>query len=412
MRDKNLTLLWMAQFISEMGNAVFVPCAAWLATEVSGRNFSVGLVVFVAAVPYLLFGPWAGALVDRHPRRTVMVVSDVARAALLLLLPAWVAWGGGLSLELLVAIVFAVGVFSVPFNPARDALIPVLARDERKTARWNAMVQTSAHLAMFVGLGVGGWMLAHASTNDRSNAAAWVIQLDGLTFVLSAALLLALRVPRDCDVVASRSSYLDDTREGFRLARRNKTVRALMILTALNNLFLMGPALVGPPLLIKHVYGLDVAHLAWFECAMAGGMLVGALWLTRRSSTLGPGTVLLVALVIDGLTYLPLVWIKSYPWALVAIALHGLFIPAIVVSRTTIAQRAVPSRQRGRVFALLTVTVQGMTALSALLVGVLAEWMPATALFGIAGVFATLTGIWGLVRVRTVLRVSEANSAL
>ena len=387
-----------------MGNAVFVPCAAWLATEVSGQNFSVGLIVFLAAVPYLLFGPWAGALVDRHPRRTVMVVSDLCRAVLLLLVPVWVSLAGGLSLGLLVVLVFAVGFFSVPFNPARDALIPMLAQREKDAAGWNAVVQTSAHLAMFVGLGVGGWLLA--SSESRSSAAAWVLQLDGLTFVASAILLVALRVSATRDAPLRDTSYVDDMREGLLLARRDKTVRALLILTALNNLFLMGPALVGPPLLIKYVYGLDVAHLAWFECAMAGGMLVGALLLTRMPPGWAPGTVLLLALIVDGLTYLPLVWISSYAWSLVAIALHGLFIPAIVVSRTTLVQRAVAPNRRGRAFALLSVTVQGMTALSALLVGLLAEWMPANALFGIAGVFATLTGIFGLLRLRRALHVS------
>ena len=53
---RNAWLLWIAQFVSATGDALFLPCVAWLALATTGREMGAGLVAFVNAVPFLLFG--------------------------------------------------------------------------------------------------------------------------------------------------------------------------------------------------------------------------------------------------------------------------------------------------------------------------------------------------------------------
>ena len=157
----------------------------------------------------------------------------------------------------------------------------------------------------------------------------------------------------------------------------------------------MGPAYVGPVLLLKDELGLGPQHLVWFEAAMALGMLLGGLLLARFGKNLPLGRLLMVALVLDGITYLPFVWLDHYGALVVMILLHGLFIPAIVVARTTLLQAHVPDGRRGKVFALVHVTVTGMTALSCLGAGALAEAAGVRSLFAVTGVLATASGIVG-----------------
>ena len=78
---------------------------------------------------------------------------------------------------------------------------------------------------------------------------------------------------------------------------------------------------------------------------------------------------LLVAMFLDGLTYLPFVALTDIRWGWLAIGFHGLFIPFLVVSRTSLLHLHVPARRRGQVFALVGTTVAGMTAVSAVLSG-------------------------------------------
>jgi predicted MFS family arabinose efflux permease len=98
---------------------------------------------------------------------------------------------------------------------------------------------------------------------------------------------------------------------------------------------------------------------------------------------------------LDGLTYLPFFWLTDFAWALCAILLHGTCIPFLVVARTSLLHRIVPAEHRGQVFALVGVTVAGMTAVSAALSGWVASLAGARALFLGAGTLGAACGLLG-----------------
>lgn len=394
--QRNALLLWCAQFISASGDALFLPCLAWLAGRTGESESLVGYAVFLSFLPYLLFGPFAGAWVDRTDRRRVMIASDVLRALLLLAVPTLAAATGGLGFGLVVGIGFLLATFSTPFLPARDALLPSLI-GARSLPRWNAVMQTSGQLAMIVGLVLGGVLLgAGGDAPEETGRVLRILQLDGLTFLLSAVLLACMLLPRGTAPPAIRPPLFRDARDGLRYAARDPVVGGLLLLTALNNLAIMGPAIVGAALLVQRTFLLGPGHYAWFEGAMALGMVAGSIVLATWGRRWSMRRVVLWGMIMDGLTYLPFVWLPSYEGCLVAIALHGLFIPLIVVGRTSMIQRHVPPERLGKVFALVNITVIGMTALSAALSGVIAEATSPRMLFGLAGVFGALCGVLGL----------------
>ncbi len=392
--------LWLAQFISVIGDSLFMPCLAWLASGGGKGGLPVGIAVFIATVPHLLFGPLAGTLADRVDRRRLMIGSDLVRAGLLFLLPVAVLMGGGLPFALLVGVAFLLTACAAPFLAARDALLPALVEGE-ELPRWNAFIQTSAHLALVVGLGLGAALLTELERRgvgrSDTDRVVGVLAFDGLTFLLSAWALARIRIgARARPRREGRTTAWSDVRSGLSYARRDPLVRGLLVLTALNNLAIMGPAIVGAVLLVRHVFEGGAGALALFEGAMAVGMLAGLLLLARCARRRWMGRTLLWGMVLDGLTYVPFLWIADFGLALVMITLHGFFIPWIVVSRTSLVQTYVPDGQRGRVFALVNLTVYGMTALSALACGWLADLWSVRVLFGVAGVFGTLSGFFGM----------------
>jgi MFS transporter, DHA3 family, macrolide efflux protein len=408
-RVRNATLLWAAQLVSATGDVVFLPCVAWLAgrSGADGAALGVGLTVSLATLPFLVFGPAAGALVDRLDRRRLMVASDLARAAVLMGFVGLAALGVPLGAGALVALGFLVGALSTPFGPARDALLPDIA-EGGSLARWNALVQTSAQVAQVLGLLAGAWVLADAGGQAVGEAAlaeergrvlallAW----DGASFVLSALLLLALRLPPGAEGPRVRTSFAQTLGDGLAYVRGDRFVRGLLALTALDNLAIMGPAIVGATLLVQHTFHLSASALAGFEAAMAGGMLLGAVLLAVGGKRLRLLPLLLVAMALDGLTYLPFAWIEDWNLGLVAIACHGICIPAIVVARTSLLHRHVPPERRGQVFALVGMTVAGMTAVSAFASGWIAHATSPRALFLLAGILGTLCGLLGGLWVR------------
>lgn len=393
---RNTALLVVGQLVSLLGDAVFTGAVAWLAKATTGRDDDVGLVVFAATLPWLVLGPVAGAWVDRVDRRRAMIASDLARAAVLGGL--WlVARERGVTLPLLAGAAFLVAAASTPFVPARDALLPRLA-EGRSLVRFNAVFQVTAQLAGVAGLWLGGLLLGTepGAGDGASRRVLDVLLLDGATFLVSAATLAALRVDRGpAPAAGPRRSVLRDAVAGTAEALRDPPLLALLVLTALDNLAIMGPAIVGAAGLVHDDLGRQAGHFAWFEGAMAAGFVVGALALARFGARARKGRLVLAGMVLDGLTYVPFFWVRDYGVAVALIFVHGLFIPWIVVGRTAWIQQHVPEGRRGQVFALVNLTVQGMTALSALVAGAVAQAHGAPTLFLAAGVLGAACGVAG-----------------
>ena len=312
---RNAILLWTGQFVSQMGDAVFVGAVAWLAASLSGSPSDTGSIVFLAAVPFLLFGPFAGAWVDRGDRRRILVGSDLARAAILLGLPL-AASAFGLTFPLLAATTFLLATASTPFLPARDALLPRLA-EGRPLLRFNAAFQTSGQLCS-LGLWLGGALLG-TDPKDTSRLVT-VLALDGATFLVSAATLAALRMPprtqaggsppmglRPSDPASSapRPSLFAEARQGLSTAVRDRLLLGLLVLTALDNLAIMGPAIVGATHFVKDDLHLGAAHAAWFEGTMALGFLTGAVLLGRFGTTWPKGRLILLGMTLNGAPTVP-----------------------------------------------------------------------------------------------------------
>ncbi len=86
--NRNFWLLWVGQFISQMGDRLAMVAFPWLVYRSTGSALSTGAVLALYTLPYVLFGAFAGVIViDRLNKRSVMVAADVLRAALVLLVP-------------------------------------------------------------------------------------------------------------------------------------------------------------------------------------------------------------------------------------------------------------------------------------------------------------------------------------
>src|SRR5262249_41001183 len=83
--DSSFSALWTGQLISALGDRIHQVALAYLVFEGTRSPIAVGAVFLVATLPNLVFGPIAGALVDRWDHREVMIVSDLLRAGLVLL---------------------------------------------------------------------------------------------------------------------------------------------------------------------------------------------------------------------------------------------------------------------------------------------------------------------------------------
>jgi len=401
-RDRNLSLLAAGQTLSRLGDVSFHIGLLWLTLELTGSRRLTGLVAMMEYLPVLLFGVVAGVLVDRLDRRRVMLVTCLARALLMLAIPAAALAGRG-EIAAGAAAAFGLALATSLFTPARDALVPVLVGGGDRV-RANALVQGSDQLAWLTGPLVAGALLTLAGTVS-------IFLGSSLLFLLSFALLLGLRLPARRAAALPEIPALQDggeagaapaghvawreAREGLALAWGLKELRWLLILTAINNFFIMGPAIVAMPVYVGSDLGLSGGYYAAIEAVLAGGMMISSLLIVRRRPRRGKGAMWLAGMVLDGLTYGPMLLAPRFAWLVPLILLHALFIPLITIYRVSIVQDLVPPAIQGRAFAFLGISVVGMTALSCGVTGLLLGVVPTPLLFGTWGLLGMGCGVAG-----------------
>ncbi len=209
-------------------------------------------------------------------------------------------------------------------------------------------------------------------------------------------LLLGMRgVGRGHRAPGETPALMEDFRGGLRAIASDGTLVLLLILTALDNLFIMGPAILGNVVIVRDTLRGSAADYALVEAIYGVGMIAGSFAVARFGRRYRSGWIVVVGIALDGITYVPLLWCRTLPFLLVTSLVHSMVIPLITIPRATILQRIVPPALVGRVFALQNVVVVGVTALSSGLAGLILEKIGAPELFAIGGTLGALTGVLG-----------------
>ncbi|HUX08340.1 MAG TPA: MFS transporter [Acidobacteriota bacterium] len=392
--NRNVVLLWLSQLISLFGDSIFYLSVIWLALEVTGNNGAAGLVVMSLYLPMIVVGLAGGSLVDRWDRRRTMILSDAARCLLVLLFPL-LFFSGHLTALLIAVLAFSVESFSSIFLPARDVLVGELTPKAQLT-KANALVQSALPIAMIMGPAAAGLLLPYVGI-------AHLFTVDAATFVVSLLLLVGItKTPRRLEADRPGKRLYDEVKAGLRYASRDNIFRWLLVITAVDNWFIMGPAIIGMPILVREVIGgphavfgiqVGVAQIFALTTAfMAAGFIVGNMFIHHLHLRLNRGRVLLLGIFFDGITHVPLMFLREPELVFLTMFAHGLSIPAILVTRTTMVQEMVPKEYQGRAFALINMTVKGVTALSIGATGFIAATIGANTIFGVWGLTAASLG--------------------
>jgi MFS family permease len=278
---------WAAFTVSDFGTYVStLAIQVLIVVTLHGTATEVGSVNAARWLPYLLFGLLAGALVDRVRRRPLLIFTDFARGALLLLIPV-LAVTHSLQLVTLMSVMALFGLLSLFGDAALQSFVPRLVPPRLLSAA-NARLDQSDAVAQVSGPALAGGLVSLMG-------AAWAVVIDAISYVVSGALLWRVRVdePRPAARPATRR-LRTEIAEGLRWIYRNATLRAMAIGT--HGWFLCS-ALVGA---VSAPFALETLRLSaaglGLALAVAGiGALIGALAAVRLGEVFGAGHVVVVA---------------------------------------------------------------------------------------------------------------------
>jgi MFS family permease len=322
----------------------------------SGRN--VGLLMVARFVPSFVFGPLSGVVADRFSRRTIMILSDLLRAVVML---GFLLVRRPDQLWIIYVITVLQLIFSTFFEPARTAALPSIVSD-RELVPANAISSVTWSAMLTLGAAIGGVVTGLFGAN-----AAFI--LDSLSFLASAAFIASVRFPKrpprpKTELSVGKVLGLRDTVEGMKYVKHRPRVLAFL---------LVKPAwgLGGGILTLLAVFGEKI-----FPVGHSAATGIGVLFAARGIGTaIGPivarrmagegrarmQTSIGIAFLIGGSFYIAFGTAGSFLIALLVLGLAHTGGSILWVFSTVLLQRDVEDGFRGRVFAaelaLLTLTM-------------------------------------------------------
>lgn len=356
----------------------------WLVLELSGSAVALGISLACQFLPVLLFGVWAGVVVDRVDTRRLLLITQAAQAGLAVAL-AVLALTNTATLPVVYALALALGLVTTLDTPARQTFVAELV-DEDNIVNAQSLNSVINNVGRLVGPAIAGIVIAvvGVGTTFVVNAVSFLAVLLGLLGMDAAEMRPSTRVRRGPG----------QARAGLRYVWQDRELRATTVLVAVVSIFGQNFRVVFPILAIDEFAG-DASTYGWFTTALGAGAVAGAL-ASAALTVVTPNRlrwlVVAFALVNAAVAVTP-----TLPLALAAIVLLGVVnIQINAVARAILQVGTEPSFQ-GRVMAIHVMVFMGGTPIGSLLFGVLCELAGSRAALALAGA-ACLLGVAALWR--------------
>jgi MFS family permease len=342
-RWATFSALLVTQTISLIGSRMTAVAVGIGVYQQTGLAAPLLLAAFFNEAPGMLGASLAGVLVDRWDRKRLMLLGDLGQAAgsLLLLISFQ---SGAFQLWHLYAVAVIQGVFGLVQGPAETATLTLLVPEQQRE-RANGLQAIAFPLAS---------VLAPALTGVAFVAVGvvGVIAIDLATFVLAAAVLAGLPIPRpapSAEGLRARGGFAAELRGGLRFLRQRRPLLVMLVYLTVMNFLLNGPTEVAIPYFMaitgsERLTGVGLSLMSLGALAGAGLIAVIGGYRPRLRLMLGGA-------VVTGLAFLVFGVARSLPLMGAAVFLVLLPLPMNGALFTSLLQVKVPPDMQGRVFA-------------------------------------------------------------
>ncbi len=398
--DPGFLRLWAGETISHLGSSFSGLAMPIVAIQLLNAGpMEIALINLADFLPFLLFGLLIGALVDRLPRRGILIVGDLGRALLLLTIPIAFALDA-LSIPQLVVVGFLLGTLTVFFDVAYQAYLPSLIPKE-DLVDGNSKLELSRSAAGLLGPSLAGALIAIVK------APAAVI-IDAISFALSALFIFSIK-PKHENVAelndsaappasTPRASLRSDIVAGLRYVFGHPTLRTIGGATATSNLF-GGIAGTVQMLFAYNVLGLSVAYVGFAATLGSAGGLLSAVFADRISKRLGVGRTIVLTIPLGGPMLAALAFCQPGNDILNAVVFGGGFFAMAAsgtlynINQVSLRQALTPPEMSGRMNATMRWFVWGTIPIGALLGGIIGTNLGLREALIIGGIGGTLAFI-------------------
>jgi MFS family permease len=392
LRNTQYRIFTIGSLVATIGTWVQRVAVGWLAWELTHSETWLGILAFADLFPVLVAGPFAGALADRVDRlkgarllQALVIVQSVALAVL--------THTGLMTIELLVALTFVLGIIGTANQPFRTAIIgDLVTRQELPSAI--AINSMTWHGSRFVGPAVAGAMILSVGVTPAfvSNAVAHIAMI---------AALYRVSVPPATTEARSYRELPKEIGEGLRYAFSHPVIGPALFLLLCGSFF-GRPVMEFLPAFADAVFHRGAEGLAWLTSAGGLGAMFSGVWLASRKDMTGLVAAMVANLAILAAALIAFVATEWFWLGVVAIAPAGFAIVVGGITVQTLIQSAVERQLRGRVLSTYGLVWLGGPALGSLVVGLASELISLRVLIAIGAAMCLVAWAWGLTRRRAI----------
>ena len=360
---RDLRLVLGAGLISMSGDWILTIGLIYRVYVLTGSTVASALTMASSFAPQVLLGAVAGVFADRWDRKRTMIAADLLLAAGLL--PLLLVHRAG-QVWIVFAVMFAEGAIQQFFDPAEQAMVPRLVRQDELLAA-NAVNGQVSNVARLAGSALGGIIAAAGGivAVTLTNAVSFLVSADLLALVAASGRTVSRESPGG-PMGARLVQVGAELADGLRRSARHRVLRLLMIFALVTS---VGEGIMSTLFtpFVRHVlhgssqeFGLVVAAQA--VGGIAGGMVAASLGHRARASRLLSCGAIVFGLVDLAIFLYPLGYVAVWP-AAVGMIVVGVPGALCLAGLTTLFQRSSEDSYRGRVFGAIS-TLEGITILA------------------------------------------------
>jgi MFS family permease len=362
LNHRDFRLFWIGQSVSSVGSWMQSVGLSWLVLELTDSPFRLGVVSALQFAPVLLFSAIAGVVVDRVPKRRLVLATQTALTvpAFALALLAWTGWVRYWHVATLAGVIGLINALDMPSR--QSFLVEMVGREDLLNGI--ALNSATFNSARVVGPALGGLLIARYGT-------AVAFLLNALSFLAVVLNLIAVRAGSEAQPRRG-TTVREELMDGVRYATRTPLVALILSLVFSVSTFAMNHGVL-VPLFAREVLHEGVHEFGLLMASLGAGAVAGAIAL----AAMGYGRPPLAAVVIPGLgvaiAILSLAFVRSFALAALVLFLVGVMQIVFQNGCNTIVQVTVPDELRGRVMGVYMMVFAGATPLGASLIGSVAE---------------------------------------
>ncbi len=362
LRHRNYRLFFAGQLISLIGTWMQNVAQAWLVYALTNSPLYLGIVSFASSIPALTLSLGAGVVVDRVPKRTLLILTQTSAMLLAFALAADVFFGWVQAWHIII-LSFLLGIVNAFDAPGRQAFIVEMVEREDLM---NGIALNSAifNTARIIGPTLAGIALALVG-------AVWCFFLNGVSFIAVIAGLWLMRV-KPMRRVKQPGSAVAQLREGLRYIRHTQTIRTLISVVAVSNLFAFGYSTLMPAF-AQDVLSSGPTGLGLLSAAVGVGALSGALLIASLGNFQHKGMLLTFGNLLFPALVLIFAFSRIFPLSMLLLVGIGLGFLIQNATANTLIQTTVPDELRGRVMSVYMMVFQGFFPLGSLMAGSIAQ---------------------------------------